>query len=68
MEAGRLARARRPGDVEAGGGAAQGPLLQEGADGGALRVPGQQALRDGRVQRLLHRLVPGLWGENGEGG
>lgn len=66
FDTGRLAGARSPGDVEAAGLLLQQRLVQEAADGRLLGVPGQEALGDGGVERLLHAVEPRFWGEGRE--
>lgn len=39
--------------------------MQEAADGGLLGLPGQEALGEGGVERLLHAVEAGFWGKGG---
>lgn len=64
VEAGRLARPRSPGDVEAAGATLEDLLLQEGPDGVPLGLAGQQPVRDGGVERPLGALELGLCRKN----
>ncbi len=64
VEAGRLAGSRGSGDVEAAGETLQNRLLQERSNGCSLGFPGQEALGDSGVERLLHALKPRLWKTN----
>lgn len=56
VEAGGLARARRAGDVQAGGATGHHVGLQEGDDGGPFGLAREQPFGHGSVESLFYRL------------